>query len=173
MRKKHARICALMLRMSQTCKARLVSSKGRPNNSACNAIVRPCVTCRSFNCNLSLGCTTITPKVACVWLQNAPRQVVTDSEELTDGLKTQVLFAREYLKDVSISEKQVERLVMEASRGACQGHRSELFAARVAMASAALDVSLSLHHWSSFSIVYCLCEESSLLLVCQRHQRLL
>ena len=76
-----------------------------------------------------------------VWVQNEPRQVVSDSEELTDGLKTQVLFAREYLKDVNISEKQVERLVMEAARGACQGHRSELFAARVAKASAALDVS--------------------------------
>ena len=74
-------------------------------------------------------------------MQNHPRQVVMDSEELTDGLRTQVLFAREYLKDVSISEKQVERLVMEAARGACQGHRSELFAARVAKASAALDVS--------------------------------
>lgn len=80
-------------------------------------------------------------KQALLVVQNQPRQVVMDSEELTDGLRTQVLFAREYLKDVSISEKQVERLVMEAARGACQGHRSELFAARVAKASAALDVS--------------------------------
>ena len=99
---------------------------------------------------------------ALAWVQNEPRQVVSDSEELTDGLKTQVLFAREYLKDVNISEKQVERLVMEAARGACQGHRSELFAARVAKASAALDVScLSLyscqHHAEASNAFRCSC----------------
>ncbi len=51
-----------------------------------------------------------------------------------------MLFAREYLKTVTVSEKQVERLATEAARGGCQGHRAELFATRVAKASAALDV---------------------------------
>jgi Mg-chelatase subunit ChlI len=73
-------------------------------------------------------------------MQNQPMTMVGESEELTDGLRTQVLFAREYLKDVNIGEKQVERLVQEAARGGCQGHRAELFAARVAKACAALDV---------------------------------
>ncbi|BDA50617.1 magnesium-chelatase subunit ChlD, chloroplastic [Coccomyxa sp. Obi] len=81
----------------------------------------------------------VTAVEAAIRFQNQPMTMVGESEELTDGLRTQVLFAREYLKDVTIGEKQVERLVQEAARGGCQGHRAELFAARVAKASAALD----------------------------------
>ncbi|GKZ01118.1 hypothetical protein MPSEU_001063400 [Mayamaea pseudoterrestris] len=59
--------------------------------------------------------------------------------ENEDDLKTAIVFAREYIKDIKLAPSQIQYLCEEAIRAGCQGHRAEIFAAEVARANAALE----------------------------------
>lgn len=69
----------------------------------------------------------------------AAERALEDAISNEDDLKTAIVFAREYIRDVKIAPSQIQYLCEEAIRAGCQGHRAEIFASEVARASAALE----------------------------------
>lgn len=66
-------------------------------------------------------------------------RVLKEAIENEEDLKTAVVFAREFIKDLKIAPSQMQYLCEEAIRAGCQGHRAEIFACEVARASASLE----------------------------------
>jgi magnesium chelatase subunit D len=79
----------------------------------------------------------------CLAMQKHVNTSLATQKHVNTSLAMQIIFAREFLKEVRMKADQVKYLVTNARNGMCQGHRAELFAVKAAKACAAIAVSLS------------------------------
>ncbi|MGP0129330.1 MAG: magnesium chelatase ATPase subunit D [cyanobacterium endosymbiont of Rhopalodia musculus] len=70
---------------------------------------------------------------------NSPQAFISQYNDEINDIKTEIILAREWLKEVKITNDQIAYLVEEAIRGVTEGHRAELFAVRAAKVAAALE----------------------------------
>ncbi|KAA8493540.1 Magnesium-chelatase subunit ChlD [Porphyridium purpureum] len=70
---------------------------------------------------------------------NDPAKFVETVNSETDQMATNIVLAREYVKDATLTKKQIEYIVTEAINAGVQGHRSEIYAIEIARAAAALE----------------------------------
>ncbi|CAM9893026.1 unnamed protein product [Sphacelaria rigidula] len=79
------------------------------------------------------------PPVGVLDWQEASDEELKEIADEEDNVKTRIIFAREELKTLKLSDEQIGYLCEEATRAATQGQRAEIFACEVARASAALE----------------------------------
>ncbi|KAG8461140.1 hypothetical protein KFE25_002329 [Diacronema lutheri] len=68
-----------------------------------------------------------------------PDVVEAEARETEEGMFETLVYARAFLRDVTISKAQITYLCEEAKRAGVQGHRAEMFATQVAKAAAAIE----------------------------------